>query len=317
MTNRLAARYRRFADTEAHGHSPLYEALANGIAGDAEVLAFVSTLPPDKQQPNLLLAAVRHIAGTPPGWPEFRGALLAQTDIVRAVVLARGTQTNEPARCAVLLPVLARLRGPLALLEVGASAGLCLLPDRYAYDYGRQRLGKGMPVFECRTNPATPVPAALPDVVWRAGLDLNPIDPTDADRAAWLETLVWPDQPHRLARLRAALAVARRDPPPLHRGDLRHDLPALAAAAPRNATLVVFHTAVLGYLADPAERSAFAATVRSLGATWISNEVPGVFPDIAAKTAVPRPRGTFLLAVDGEPVAWTDPHGAGIDWFGP
>jgi hypothetical protein len=98
---------------------------------------------------------------------------------------------------------------------------------------------------------------------------------------------------------------------------LRIDLRSLAATAPPNATLVVFHTAVLGYLADPDERAAFAATVRALGATWISNEVPGVFPEIAAKASVVRPSGAFLLAVDGVPVAWTDPHGAWVDWFGP
>ena len=316
MTDRLAARYRRFADTEARGNSPLYEALANGVAGDVEALAFVSSLPPDKQQPNLLLASVRHVAGMQAGWTEFRAALLGQPDAVRAVMLARGTQTNEPARCSVLLPALAKLCGPLALLEVGASAGLCLLPDRYAYDYSGRRLGEGTPLFACRANRATPVGYTLPRIVWRAGLDLNPIDATDATQAAWLETLVWPDQPHRLAHLRAALAVARTDPPPVHRGDLRYDLQALASAAPRDATLVVFHTAVLGYLSDPAERRAFAASVRALGAVWISNEVPGVFPDMAAKTTVPRPRGSFLLAIDGEPVAWTDPHGAAIDWFG-
>ena len=156
----------------------------------------------------------------------------------------------------------------------------------------------------------------IPPIVWRAGLDLNPINPTDADQAAWLETLVWPDQPHRLERLRAALAIARSDPPPVLKGDLRTDLPALAATAPPDATLVVFHTAVLGYLPNPAERAAFAATVRDLGAVWISNEVPAVFPDIAARAPTPRPRGAFLLAVNGAPMAWTDPHGAWMQWFG-
>jgi hypothetical protein len=317
MTDRLAARYRRFGEAEARGHSPLYEALAEGVAGDPAVLRFIAALPPDKQQPNLLFAAVRHVAGAPADWPAFRTGLLDHMDQVRAVMLAHRTQTNEPARCAVLLPVLASLPQPLALLEVGASAGLCLLPDRYGYDYGDRRLGVGPPVFQCRGSRSMPRSDAIPTVAWRAGLDLNPIDPRDDAQAAWLETLVWPDQPHRLANLRAALAIARRDPPPLVQGDLRTGLRALAAAAPSHARLVVFHTAVLGYLPDPGERAAFAATVRSLGATWISNEVPGVFPDMAAKVPVVRPAGAFLLAVDGEPVAWTDPHGAWVEWFGP
>ena len=95
------------------------------------------------------------------------------------------------------------------------------------------------------------------------------------------------------------------------RGDLRRDLPALAARAPAGATLVVFHTAVLAYLPDRDDRAAFADTVRSLGATWIANESAPLLDG----EAEPWPRGRFLLARDGDPVAWTDPHGTAIDWI--
>src|SRR5690242_11426748 len=126
MIERVMARYRRFAEQEAHGHSPLYEAIALGIAGDPKLLDILARLPEVKQQPNLLLAAVRLVAGTPADWPDFRARLMQHLDAVLRVVRERDTQTNEPARCAVLLPLLARLHQPLALLEVGASAGLCL-----------------------------------------------------------------------------------------------------------------------------------------------------------------------------------------------
>ena len=106
------------------------------------------------------------------------------------------------------------------------------------------------------------VPARLPEVVWRAGLDLNPLDVTDPDQVRWLELLVWPGQEHRLEALRGALEVARADPPRLVRGDLTTDLPALAAEAPRDATLVIFHTAVLAYV--PADgRRAFREALRA------------------------------------------------------
>ena len=127
---------------------------------------------------------------------------------IRATMLARRTQTNEAGRCATLLPVLARLPQPLALLEVGASAGLCLLADRYGYDYGVSRLAPASadaPVFPCRADAATPLPAAHPRIAWRLGLDLHPADVADAADCAWLATLVWPEQSDRLARLRAAL----------------------------------------------------------------------------------------------------------------
>lgn len=155
----------------------------------------------------------------------------------------------------------------------------------------------------------------MPRIAWRAGLDLNPIDVADNDQVAWLETLVWPDQPHRLARLRAAILVARTDPPRLVKGDLLTDLPALAAGAPHDATLVVFHTAVLAYVANADARAAFARTMHDLGAVWICNEAPRVFPHIAAKTTATMPAGAFLLSVNATPIAWTDPHGAWLHWI--
>lgn len=134
----------------------------------------------------------------------------------------------------------------------------------------------------------------------------------EPDQVAWLEALVWPGEGERLELLRAAVAVARADPPRMARGDLRHDLPALAAEAPADATLVVFHTAVLAYVDDVAARAEFADTVRALGAVWISNESPDL---LAQDMGEPWPHGRFLLARDGRPVAWTDPHGTAIDWL--
>src|SRR6476659_1828719 len=153
VSEQIAARYRRFAEVEAHGRSPLYEAFALGVAGDTFALDFLAALPDEKRQPNLLFAALRHVCGTPRDWSTFRTMLRDNAPAVRETMLARRTQTNEAGRCATLLPVLARLPQPLALIEVGASAGLCLLPDRYGYDYGRVRLAPGSadaPVFPCR-----------------------------------------------------------------------------------------------------------------------------------------------------------------------
>jgi hypothetical protein len=314
---RIRDGYRGFAEREAQGISPLYEELALGVAESEAALRFVASLPEGKRQPNLVFAAVRHLYGTPGDARHFAELVEAHPGPIRAVILARSTQTNEAGRCATLLPALALLPGPLALLEVGASAGLCLLPDRYGYDYGRARLEPaepGAPVFPCRANEATPIPREIPRVAWRAGLDLNPLDVSDPEEAAWLETLVWPGQEDRADRLRAAMAVARDHPPTVHRGDLLHDLPALAATAPADATLVIFHSAVLAYV-GPEGRDRFARIMADLDAVWISNESPAVFPEIAAKLDRKPPRDRFLLAVDGEPVALTGPHGQSIDWL--
>ena len=196
-------------------------------------------------------------------------------------MLERRTQTNEPARCALQLPLLAALPQPLALLEVGASAGLCLLPDRYALRLRRppaRRRGR-RPCCAAGPRATCRCPTALPEVVWRAGLDLNPLDVTDPEQVRWLELLIWPGQEHRLEDLRGALEVARADPPRVIEGDLTTDLAALAAEAPQDATLVIFHTAVLAYV-PAAGRRAFRG--RAAPARWIACEAPA--------RARPRPR---------------------------
>src|SRR5207248_8932571 len=108
----------------------------SALSKDTFVLDRLAKMPKPKWQPNLLLGAVRHLYGTPAEPHEFRRLVREHWDEIAAVMSVHSTQTNEPARCATLLPVLGRLPQPLALLEVGAAAGLCLLPDRYAYDYG-------------------------------------------------------------------------------------------------------------------------------------------------------------------------------------
>jgi hypothetical protein len=319
--DRLARRYSVFADKETRGRCPLYEELALGVARDRPTLEFLATLSAAKQQPNLLFAAVRFVCGTAKGWQDFRRLLQDQKDQIAAVMMSRSTQTNEPARCATLLPILASLPQPLALIEVGASAGLCLIPDRYAYHYGGHRVlprcsGSGEPpVFRCVANPDTPLPKECPEVVWRAGLDLNPIDVNDAEQVRWLETLVWPGEEDRLTNLRAALNAAREDPPRVIAGDLRTDLPALAAQSPAAATLVVFHTAVLAYV-PRTDRLRFYETMRGLDVVWVSNESPEIVSDIVATPRRPPSSGSFLLFVDRQPTAWTDPHGRSIEWIG-
>jgi hypothetical protein len=306
--------YRAFA-AQARGRSPLYEELAASVAEDTVVLAFLDTLPPEKRQPNLLFAAARYLLGDPLSMSRLRTLVRRDRGALEQTMLTRRTQTNEPARCATLLPALAGLPSPLALIEVGASAGLTLLLDRYTYDYAGHRItGRDplAPTLRCAPRGPVPLPAGLPEISWRAGLDLNPLDVTAADDVRWLSCLVWPGEGDREQVLSAAIGSARRDPPVVHRGDLLTDLPALAARAPADATLVVFHSAVLAYVSSEGRRR-FAAVVRDLAATWLSNEAPGVLPDVP----VPDYQGgPFVLVRDGRtPLAFTDGHGAWLHWL--
>jgi hypothetical protein len=116
--------------------------------------------------------------------------------------------------------------------------------------------------------------------------------------------------------VRAAIAIARRELPTVVKGDLLSDLEPLADTAPQDATLVVFHTAVLAYIASRIVRDRFAEAVGRTEAIWISNEAPSVFPSFAERAPPAPTPGSFLLALDGRPLAWTGPHGQSIDWFG-
>lgn len=317
-----AGNYRTFA-LEARGRSPQYEALAHAVAGDGGLLRFLESLPRAKRQPNLLFAAARYLLGAPPDIGALRDLLARRGADLAAVMLDRRTQTNEPARCATLLPALAQLPAPLALIEVGASAGLTLLPDRYSYDFGGHRvagLDPAAPIMRCAVRGQVPLPGQVPEVVWRAGLDLNPLDVTRDDDVRWLSCLVWPGEGDRAERLAAAIATARRSPPPVYRGNLLTDLPALAAQAPAGASLVVFHSAVLAYV-PAADRPRFASTVAGLGGTWLSSEGPGVVPDVPLTGALVRRAqrdSAFVLARDGRiPLALADGHGAWLHWLPP
>ena len=310
-TDGIAAMYRRFAATGAAGRSTVYEEIANRISSDPRTLAFLAALPRAKRQPNLLFAAVQYLHGRLTGWDAFAAAL-AEPDGIADVIRRRSTQTNIPARCATLLPALAQLPQPLALVEVGASAGLCLYPDRYGYDYDRVVL-PGAPTFRCVASPSTPLPDKKVEVVWRAGLDLNPLDVTDPDDRAWLDALVWPGRgaPARAAPRRRGGRRGRSAAPgpgrPAHR-PARADRP-----APRDATLVVFHTAVLAYVDDPADRDGSPRWSPRMPCGWRTRRRNGSPASTATRRCIPT--GSSCSAATAAHVARTDPHGSRIDWL--
>ncbi|MEY8567819.1 DUF2332 domain-containing protein [Brevibacterium linens] len=317
--------YGKFARLEASGTSPIYTAWAEGVAADDEVIALLLELPRPKRQANLLFAAARHLGAGEGTYADLRAWLLRHWDDVRELMLARSTQTNEAGRCATLLPALARIPGPLALMEVGASAGLCLYPDRYSYRFtvtgssGSDSAqsttldpadGPSAVVLDCELTNVS-VPERLPEVAWRAGIDLNPLDITDADQREWLTSLIWPEHESRRERLLTAASIAAADPPHLVRGDLLDTVESLLAEVPAGTQPVVFHSAVLAYV-DAEVRACFASLMRSRDdVVWISNEGAGVLPDTPAQleTLGVEADGRFVLSVDGRAVALTGPHG--------
>src|SRR5699024_10695128 len=149
---------------------------------------------------------------------------------------------------------------------------------------------------------------------WTAAVDLNPLEATDAEEMRWLESLIWPgrNETARQERLRAATQVAVADPPYLVKGDLTQVLPQLAAQAPRQATLVVFHSAVLVYV-DRQDRREVVQEMSELPGDWVYSEGGRVLPD--QQDAKPQVPTHFTLGLDGQVVGHTGEHGQSVSWL--
>lgn len=320
--------YEWFA-TETAATSPTWEALCRWIAATPAVHRRLDDLPGQARQPNRFLAAVRFLGGPTERGPHFAAWLDERWAEVEHVILTRTTQTNEPGRCAVVAPVLASLPQPVALLELGASAGLCLLPDHYAYAYdgapSRPATAEpGAPEFPCRVTGTPPGDSATLTVQARQGIDLNPLDPTNPDTRRWLRALVWPGEEDREERLGAALSIAAEVRPPVSQADLTQDpatvisaaLDSLRQQAP-TATPVIIHSAFLAYLRRD-DRQAVVDAIRGSGACWVSLEGPRVVPGIDPTSLGPMPEAaSFVIALDRRPLGWAQAHGRSVHWTAP
>ncbi|MBW3658854.1 MAG: DUF2332 domain-containing protein [Actinobacteria bacterium] len=281
VRERLVRRFRRFADEEAPAvGSPLYARLAAGASRHPDVLAVLAEAPERQQRPTTLFAAVHDVLLRDPQHPlaahyprlagdrepssdpvdDLRDLVREHHDELRRLAGTRGTQTNEVLRAVGVAPAIAQVAAevgrPVALLEVGPSAGLLLRLDRYGYRYvdldgravGESPAGGLRLTSEVRHGDVPPVHLLPPPIVDRVGLDLAPLDVTDEDDVRWLRACVWPEHTGRAERLDAALAAARDDPPPLVTGDMVDDLAATADRLDPDAHLVVLHGVSLMYL---------------------------------------------------------------------
>jgi hypothetical protein len=299
--------YRRFGQVDAAGTSPLYERVAVALSESGEALRAIQAAPARKRHPAVILAALHDLAlaGRAPALAAAYAAadgdaaagaaidtLLRMTDSVVAIAVRRRMRAGETGRCGVLYPAIAEAAGragadTIGLIDVGCSAGLNLNVDRVGITYSNgQTLGDpSSPVqLPASVVGGRPVPArTMPGVVARVGVDLDPVDVTDADDARWLRACLWPDQPERAARLEAEIALAASAPPLLLRGDAVEVLPDAIARVPADALPVVTTTWALSRF--PLERRlrflhrlGEAAAGRPVA--WVSAEGVGVAPAI-------------------------------------
>lgn len=347
----LRERFHAQAGT-ATARAPFFAALCAAIADRPAVAGLLGAAPATQQSPVLLLAAIHAgvlaepddelaawfptVAATPRRsdvGPALERFARRHADQLRHTVATRVTQTNEIGRCGVLVPPLGLLAdemGPLSLVDVGASAGLNLRLTRYAYRYEPGGAvgdpGSGV-CLEIGTRGTVPVPAALPAVTGRIGIDRRPVDLTDPADVAWLRACVWPDQRDRFERLDAALAIARADPVEVRRGDAFHLVASAVADAGAVGHPVVLNTWVVSYLTAD-ERTAYLAELDRIGAerdlSWVFAEMPSQTPELPHGRAVAGKDVTALGMVRWrggerrvEHLGVTHPHGYWLHWHAP
>ncbi|UTF52413.1 DUF2332 domain-containing protein [Natronosalvus rutilus] len=333
--------FEKFATVEAHGSSPLYETLSLSIADDEEILALTGEVPADQPAPNLLFAAVQYLLFERPdevladyfpntselsklpregAYEAFRNFCLSHRDDIISLLQSRRVQTNVISRSSILLPVFEYLsrrcnRIPLGVVEIGPSAGLNLLFDKYGYQYGRY--GKyGDPKSpvqlscEVRGDEEPPLPKELPLLGKRLGIDLNTLDVRNEDDVRWLRALIWPEHEERRNLIEGAVSVARESPPELIEGNALTDLENVCSEVPENEQLCIFNTHVL-YQFTVEQQEEFAELFGEIGQSrdlfWANCEWHGDEPEVR-----------FVEYVDGtksiDVLALYDSHGRWIEW---
>lgn len=274
------------------GESPLYGRVCTELADDPAISAILAAAPYEQPAANVLLAAVQYLllggaedalalhypsvtgGGTAPADDPvalFAAFCVAHRDELTELVSTRSVQTNEVRRCVGLLPAFAHIAalsgGHLAILELGCSVGLNLMFDRYHYDFGEGRttgpVDSPVRLATSLRRGSLPSVVPLPEVTWRCGIDLHPIDVLDSDEVRWARSFLWPEQLERIGLFEAAVRAARPDPPRLVAGDIVDSLVGAATAAPEEATLVVFHSFVLNQL-PPTSRDLLTAEMEAV-----------------------------------------------------
>jgi hypothetical protein len=228
---------------------------------------------PRWELPLRLFGGVHYLAlsgQVPDAWDSFGATLRTHREWLTSFVAEQPIQTNEVQRSWGLLPAFLSVADgrPVDLIELGPSAGLNLLWDRYRYVYGDAAWGDPAAPLEltgdCDGCPRPELFDRTVNVRGRIGIDRTPVDLRSDESVLLLASFVWADQEHRLARLRAAIEVARKDPPHIVAGDYVRELPRLLAERDTEALTIVFHSVSLAYLARD-ERDRLLAAIAEDG----------------------------------------------------
>lgn len=334
----LPEKFRRFAESECKQSSPLYYALSHSISQDEQILKVASQASPGQPVPNLLFASVHylllaneshplhdfystftpHPADPAKAFSAFKNFIGTHRHDIVSLLKSRLVQTNEVRRSSYLFPALVFAANhfelqPLTLVEIGTSAGLNLMWDRYQYSYGTEAVygDPSSPVL-ITSSFRGPVPAILsafmPEISRRIGLDLHVVDASIQNQADWLRALIWPEHHERRELMEAALKQRNGMNLDLRKGDGFSMVEDIADEVPADSLLCVYHTHVANQISENS-KSRFLSSMDRIGS---KRDVVHIHNNI-------RPALHLTAYRDGNriemPLAHTDGHARWIEWL--
>lgn len=338
-TTLLSERFRRFAERECKDSSRLYEYLSIEISRDNDLLELSSHCPPGQPVPNLLFAAVHYLllSGTDhelkefypsvtvnprpveKAFPSFKDFCQQHQNEIIDLLQSRLVQTNEIRRCTYLYPsffyIYSKAHKPLSLIEIGTSAGLQLLWDRYSYSYGTEDTYGDFSssvhlTAELRNGNVPPLPRNSPPVASKIGIDLNVVDLSNQNDYLWLKSLIWSEHKERLELLEKASQLFNENPVNLVEGDGVSLLPDIAEQISQDSTLCIFHTHVANQIPNELKRQ----LMDNVKAISVKRDVFHLYNNISDLGKLHL--DYFINGVEfNEIIAETDGHGRWFDWI--
>ncbi|RKQ28168.1 DUF2332 domain-containing protein [Oceanobacillus halophilus] len=334
----LSKTFLTFAEKECKGSSMLYEYLSIKISKDDELLTICKNAGEGQPIPNLLFGAVHYLLlkGKEHPLKEFYPSVVSNPKAYRysfeffkdfcckyrseieSILKTRLVQTNEVRRCAYLYPafctIYEKAKKPLALIEIGTSAGVQLLWDKYSYSYGQNDIygnidsnlnitaeikGKNTPILH-----STPPPVST-----RVGLDLNTIDLNDEDEKLWLKSLIWTEHKERLFMFEEAAKYIQEVAVSLFDGDGISLLSKFVDNIPEDSVICIFHTHVANQV--PLEmKKQLLQIVEAIGK---NRDVFHIYNNIQDRYLH---LDYYLDGIESKStIAETDGHGRWFEWF--
>ncbi|MBG9545066.1 hypothetical protein ABE29_20565 [Cytobacillus firmus] len=337
-TEVLSKTFLTFAERECKGSSLLYEYLSKKIASNETLLEICSSARAGQPVPNLLFGAVHYlllngkehplkeyypsIVNNPKlfneSFEDFKDFCLKYRNEIESILKTKLVQTNEVRRCAYLYPafctIYEKAKKPLALIEIGTSAGLQLLWDKYSYSYGQKNIygnkdsklnisaeikGENIPILH-----STPPPVST-----RVGIDLNIVDLKNEEEHLWLKSLIWPEHKERLFMFEEAASYVKDGSVHLVDGDGISLLLEYVENIPEDSAICIFHTHVANQISLEMKKR-LLKTVETIGKErdvfHIYNNVQDRFLHL----------DYYLNHIESQnTIAATDGHGRWFEWF--